>query len=83
MKIRVLGKVAQLLVQYPETLSGYCVGIDVIDADLQILEAGVIEPLDTIRCEVVAVGYQPCKHPVRANVRDDLVQLRMHHWLSA
>ena len=58
MKVCVLGKVAQLLIEYAQALARDFVRIDVVDADLKILEARVIQSLNPIRGELITVRDQ-------------------------
>jgi len=53
-----------------------------IDTDLEILKTSFIQSIDTIRSEVITVRDQPGYHSARANVRDDLIELGMHHRLA-
>ena len=45
---RVLGQPLQLLVEQPQALLRHVVRLDVVDADLQVVEAGVVERLDLL-----------------------------------
>ena len=80
---RVLGQVLQLLVERLEALLRDLVGRDVVDRDLQILEPGLVEPLDALGAEVEAVGDEPGQHAAVADAADDGVELGVHHRLAA
>ena len=80
---RVLGQVLQLLVERLEALLRDLVGHDVVDRDLQVLEPGVVEPLDALFAEIEAVGDEPRQHAAVAGAADDGVEVRVHHRLAA
>src|SRR5215472_5777527 len=82
-KLGVLAQPLQLLVQYFEGFHGDFVGLDVIDGDLQVVQAGVIKLLDALRGEQIAVGDQPGDDAMRADAADDVVELRMKQSLAA
>ena len=77
------GKPAQLLIEHLETLLRNVVGDHVVDADLQVIESGAIQPRDAFLREEVAVGDERGDHPAAANTADDLVELRMEQGLAA
>src|SRR5881397_2546162 len=83
MKGSVLGQIAQLLIQHSQTLTRDFIRVDVIDTDLQILEPGLVQPLNSLRREVVTVGNKSGDNAVRANMPDDVIELRMHHRFAA
>ena len=76
-ELGVLGQQLQFLVQHLQALLGDVGGVQVVNADLQVIQPGAVQLLDTIRRQQVAVGDQSRDDPVLANVPDDLVQLRM------
>ena len=53
------------------------VGHDVIDADLQIVQPGVVEFFDAVGGEQVAVGNESGQSGVFANAGDDGIEFRM------
>ncbi len=55
-KLGVLGQQRQFLVEHLEALLRNVVRLHVVDADLQVLEPGAIQPLDAIGHQQVAVG---------------------------
>ena len=82
-KIGVLGQQLQLLVEHLQALLRNLVRHDVVDRDLQVLEAGAIQPLDPLGGQQVAVGDHAGDHAVLAHARDDLVQIGMQQRLAA
>ncbi len=58
-------------------------GMRVVDADLQIFEAGAIQPLDALRHQQVTVGDHPGDDAVFADAPDDGVQIGMQQRLAA
>ena len=63
-KVGVLAQVLQLLVEQPQALLRHLVRLDVVDADLQEVEAGVVQLLDPLRDQEIAVGDEPGHHAV-------------------
>jgi hypothetical protein len=57
--------------------------LHVVDADLQIFEAGAVQALDALGCEQITVGDQAGEHAAAAHVRDEFVELRMQQRLAA
>ncbi len=55
MKIGVLGEHLQLLVENLQALLRDLVGHHVVDRDLHVVEAGVVQALDSIRHQQIAV----------------------------
>ena len=64
-EVRVLGKPLQLGVEQPQALLGHFVRLDVVDADLQVVEPRVVERLDALGRQQIAVGDEPGDHAVR------------------
>ena len=82
-KFGVLGEQREFLVENFQALFRDVVRHHVIDADLQVFEAGAIEAFDAIGDQQVAVGNQPGHHSVVADARDDGVEVGMQQRLSA
>ena len=61
-KVGVLGQHLQLLVEHLEALLRHVVGHDVVDRDLQVIEPGVVQALDALRHQQVAVGDHAGDH---------------------
>src|SRR5271163_2840952 len=74
-KFGVLGKQREFLVQNFQALLGDVVRHHVINADLQVFEAGAVEAFDSIRDQEVAVGNQSGHHSVLADAGDDGVEI--------
>ncbi len=83
LKHGVLGQQLQFLIEHLEALFGDFVGHRVVDADLQILEPGAVQPLNAFGRQQVAVRDDPRQDSVAAHPRDDLVKLRMQQRLAA
>ena len=66
-----------------QALLRHFVRLDVVDADLQVVEPGVVQRLDSLRREQVAVGDQSGDHAVRPDAADQGVEIRMEHRLAA
>ena len=71
-------KLLQLRLEQAQALQRDVIGLDVVDADLEMVEARAVERLDPVLAEVVAVRDQRDEHPPLADVFDDLVELRIH-----
>ena len=80
---RVLPEVLQLPVEHPEALLRDFVRVDVVDADLQEVEPGLVQRLDPLRHQKVAVGDQAGHHAAAADVANQLVEIRVQHRLAA
>jgi hypothetical protein len=76
-KIGVLGQKLQFLVENLEALLGHIVGLDVVDADLQVFQTRVIESLDAVGVEKIAVGDDPGDDAVVADAANDFVEIGM------
>src|SRR5207249_11683216 len=66
-----------------ETLLRDLVGLDVVDADLEKIEARPIQLLDALRNEKVAVGDEPGHHAEPADPADQRVEIGMEQRLAA
>ena len=82
-KIGVFGQQLELLVQHLQALLRNIVRHDVVDADLQVVEPGAVQPLDALGGQQIAVGDHARDHAAAADVRDDLVQIGMQQRLAA
>ena len=82
-EVGVVAQVLQLLVEHPQALLRDFVGLDVVDADLQEVEAGAVQLLDPLRHQEVAVGDEAGHHARRADVADEVVEIRVEHRLAA
>ena len=81
--VGVVLQVLQLLVEHAQALLRHLVGLDVVDADLQEVEPGVVQLLDPLRHQEVAVGDQAGHHAAAADAADQVVEVRMQHRLAA
>src|SRR5579864_6132406 len=82
-KIGVLGKQLQLLVEHLQTFFRDFIRHRVVDADLQEFEAGAIEALDSVGSQQISIGDHPGNHPAVADAADDVVKLGMKQRLAA
>ena len=82
-KFGVFGQQRQFLVENFQALLRNVVGLHVVNADLQVFEAGAIQALDAIGHQQVAVGDQAGEHAVLADARDDGVEFGMQQRLAA
>src|SRR5438132_11245115 len=82
MKIGVLGQQLEFLVQNFQTFLGNLVGTDVVDGNLQPLEAGSVQSLNAVRKQQIAVGDQAGDHAVVADVANHVVELWMQQWVA-
>ena len=82
-EVGVLGKHRKLHVEHPEALHRGLVGLDVVDADLQVFQSGVVEAPDALGTEQISVRDQARDDPPPAHVPDEVVELRMQHRLAA
>ena len=62
MKIGVLRKVAELLIEHAQALARDFVRLNVVDTDLQILQTGIVQSFDTVRSEIVTIRDEAGDH---------------------
>jgi len=74
MKVGVPGEQFQLLVEHLQALLRYFVRIHVVDADLQMIEPGLVQCRDAVCRQQVPVGDQPGDHSVMADAGDDGIE---------
>src|SRR5205814_2349310 len=79
----VLGQQLELLVQNLQALFGNVVRHHIINADLQVLEAGIVEGLYAVAGEQVAVGNHSRDNPAFADVADNFFEFGMKQGLAA
>ena len=82
-KIGMFGQEEQFPVEHLQALLGNVVRHDVVDGDLQMLEAGAIEALYAVGGQQVAVGDHAGDHAVVADARDQQVEIGMQQGLAA
>jgi len=78
-----LGQPFELPVEYLQAFLGYIVGLDIVDADLEMIKPSPIQPLDSLRREQVAVGDQGCDAAPSSNVANQLVEFWVKQRLAA
>ncbi len=83
LKFGVFGEQHQLLVQNLQAFLGSFVGQGIVDADLQVLEPGAIQPFDALPRKQVAIGDHPGQDSVAAHSGDDAVEIGMQQGLAA
>ena len=71
------GEPLELPVEHFQALLRCGVRVHVVNADLQIIEAGTIEAYDPLGRQQVAVGDQGRDGAATANASDDVVQFRV------
>src|SRR5437879_8008588 len=81
-KFGVLGQKLKFLVQNLEAFLRYVVGSHVIDRNLQVLEAGLIQTANAVRGQQISVGDHARYDAVFANSGDDLVKLGVQQRLA-
>jgi hypothetical protein len=78
----VVVQVLELLVEQAQALLRHLVRLDVVDADLQEVEAGGVRAPRSASHQEVAVGDQ-AGHHAAARMRDQHVEVRVQHRLAA
>ena len=73
----------QLFIQDLQTLLGDVIGRDIIYRDLQPLQPSLVQPLNALWHQQVAVGDHARDHVVVADTRDDGIQLGMQERLAS
>ncbi len=81
-KQRVPGEDLQLLIQHLEALLRDLVRHDVVDADLHVVEPGLVEALNSVGREQITVGDQARQRAVLSHARDEVVEFRMQQRLA-
>jgi hypothetical protein len=79
----VIPEVLELLVEQPKALLRDLVGLGVIDADLQEVEPGPVQCLNPAGHEEVSVRDEAGHHAARADVANQVVEIRVEHRLAA
>jgi hypothetical protein len=82
-KLGMLGQKLEFLVEDFEAFFRDVVGLDVVNADLEIFETGTIQTLDPVGDEKIAVGDQAGHDSVVADAGDDGIELGMQQGLAA
>ena len=82
-KFGVFCELLEFLVEHFETLLRNIVGLDVIDADLEVLEARVIECVDLFGRQQIPVRDHARDHSMTANAPDDRFDFRVQQRFSA
>ncbi len=67
------GQPLQLLLQDPQGLHRGLIRLDIIDADLEVIEAGIVESADALGREQVGVADQCREDAVGADPGDDRI----------
>jgi len=83
LKFGVLGQEFELLIQNSQALLRNIVGLDIVDADLQIFEPGAIQALDAVGNEQIPIGDHPGDDSILPDSGDDGVELGMQQRLTA
>ena len=83
MKLGELRQALQLLIEYLQAFLRDLVRLDIVNADLQVIQAGAVKALDPLRGEQIAVGDQARQHASAANAGDDRVEVRMEQRFAA
>ena len=82
-ELGVLGQHLQLFVEDLEALLRDFVGLEVIDGDLHVVEAGAVQALDALGIEQIAVGDHAGDGAGAAHAADDVVEVGMGQRLAA
>src|SRR5271154_232903 len=83
LKDGVLGKIFEFRVEHLQTFFGNFVGLPVVDADLQMLEAGLIQALDAIGHEIISISDEAGDHAALADVADRVIEFGMEKRFAA
>lgn len=76
-------EVLEFLIEDLQTFQRHIVGLNVVDADLQMLESGFVQRDNFLGREQVSIRDHPRDHSVAADTRDDRLDFRMQQWLTA
>ncbi len=82
-EVGMFGEQLQFLVQNLQAFLRDFVRSHVVDRNLQPLQAGPVEALNTLRHQKIAIRDQPGDHAPLANATDNLIEFRMQQRLAA
>src|SRR6202022_2366760 len=82
LKNRVLREQLQSTVQSFQTFFRYFVGHGVVDADLQVLQAGVVQAFDALFVQEKTVGDHSGNHSAAPDVSNHFIEIGMHQRLT-
>ncbi len=82
-ELRVLREPAQLLIEHLQALHRHVVRLHVVDADLQMVEAGAVQPSNPVARQQVSVRDQRGDGAAPPDVADDRVEVGMEQRLAA
>ena len=82
-EVGVFGQPLELLVEEAEALLRDLVRLDVVDADLEVVQPGLVQRLDALGGHQVAVGDQARDHAAAPNPSDQGIEIGMQHRLAA
>ena len=82
-ELGVLGEIFQFLVEHLQALHGNIVRLEVVDADLQMFEAGIVQRHDLLRRQQISVGDHSGNHAVMTNSLNDLLDFGMQQRFAA
>ena len=70
-------------VQNLQAVLGGLIGSDVVDADLQVVETGLVQAVDPVGGQQIAVGNERGDGAAPPDVTDDFIQLGVEHRFPA
>ena len=73
----------ELAIEHLQAFLGNLVGLDVVDGNLQVVQAGAVQVLDALRRQQVAVGNHARQNAVPANAADNFFQMRVQQRLAS
>ena len=82
-ELGVVGKHLELLIEDFEALLGDFVGFEIVDRNLHVVEAGLVQALDALDVEQVAIGDHAGDGAGAAHADDDVVKLWVGKGLTA
>src|SRR5215475_3740335 len=82
-ELRALGQQTEFLIQDLEAFHRDVVGGDVVDADLQVIESSLVQPLYALAGEQIAVGDQRGDDVGAADALDQGFQFGVEQWFAA
>ena len=83
MELGVIGQHLKLLVENFQAFLRDFVGDEVVDADLHVVEAGLVKPFNALDIEEIAVGDHAGDGAGFPHAADDVVEVRMGEGLAA
>ena len=79
----VLGKPLKFFIKDFQAFFRDGIRLHVVNADLQVLKTGVVQPVNPVWSQQVPIGDEGSDHAVSADTANHFIQFRMQQWFTA